>query len=56
MREELAMTIACDYADVFEREIRRRRTFHRAAARVVWAGLFLVRPRLALEIWRERHG
>ncbi|HYG25641.1 MAG TPA: hypothetical protein VD906_01925 [Caulobacteraceae bacterium] len=43
-----------DYAQVFETEFRPRRRLKRAAARVVWAGLFVVRPRLALEIWRER--
>jgi hypothetical protein len=48
-----------DYASLFELEIRPRRRaqaciFGRAAAVLVWGGLFLVRPRLARAIWRER--
>jgi hypothetical protein len=43
-----------DYAQVFENEYRPSRRIRRAVARVVWAGLFVVRPRLALEILRER--
>ena len=50
------MTIACDYANVFELEIRPRRALRRAAALGLWAGLFLVCPGLALDIWRERRG
>lgn len=50
------MTIACDYANLFEQEIRPRRRAVRLAAHVVWAGFFLVRPKLALAIWRERRG
>ena len=42
-----------DYAQVFETEIRPRRR-RRALALALWTGLFLVRPRLALEIWRDR--
>lgn len=41
-----------DYAAFYENEYRPSRRLRRAAARVVWAGLFLVRPRLALEILR----
>lgn len=52
------MSACADYAEVFEREIRpRRRVASRArrlAAYVLWAGLFLIRPRLALQILRER--
>lgn len=48
------MTIVSDYANVFELEFRMRRRGRRAVALAVWAGLFLVRPNLALEIWRER--
>ena len=49
------MTCA-DYAIVYELDVRnwRRRRARRAAARLVLAGLFLVRPRLALAIWRGR--
>lgn len=48
------MTIACDYAAVFELEIRPRRSLaRRLAALTVWTALFLVRPALALSIWRE---
>jgi hypothetical protein len=43
---------AIDYANVYELEVRRRRP--RPLVLAVWAGLFLVRPRLALQIWRER--
>ena len=45
-----------DYAIVYELDVRphRRRRARRAAALVVLGGLFLVRPRLALSIWRER--
>jgi hypothetical protein len=48
------MTIACDYANLFELEIRPRRRATRIVALALWAGLFLVRPKLALEIWDER--
>lgn len=43
-----------DYAQVFENEYRPSRRIRRAVARVVWAGLFIVRPRLAMEILRDR--
>jgi len=43
-----------DYAQVFENEYRPSRRIRRAVARVVWAGLFVVRPRLAIQILRER--
>ena len=45
---------ACDYAEVYERQYRPRRRLRRLAARLAWGVLFLLRPRLALEIWRER--
>jgi len=48
------MSATLDYAQVFENEYRPRRRIRRAVARVMWAGLFVVRPRLALEILRER--
>lgn len=52
------MTICADYAEVFEREIRPRRRAagraRRAAAYALWTALFLIRPRLALQILRER--
>lgn len=50
------MTVVADYAALYELEIRPRRRARRALALAVWSGLFLVRPRLALEIWRERRG
>jgi hypothetical protein len=50
------MTIACDYATLFELEIRPRRRAKRLAALAIWGGLFLVRPKLALSIWDERRG
>jgi hypothetical protein len=40
-----------DYAQMYETQYRPRR---RRLARVVWTGLFLVRPRLALSILAER--
>jgi hypothetical protein len=48
--------MSCDYANFYELEIRPRRRARRAAALVVWTGLFLVRPGLARAIWRERRG
>lgn len=49
------MTIVADYANLFETEIRpRRRGLRYLAVLAVWAGLFVIRPGLALEIWRER--
>lgn len=51
------MTIACDYANVFELEVRpRRRGVKVLAVIAVWAGLFLVRPKLAISIWRDARG
>jgi hypothetical protein len=47
------MTVA-DYAAFYEHEYRPRRRLRRAIARVLWAGLLLVNPPLALRIWRER--
>ena len=50
------MTACADYAEVYELDIRprRRRRVLKLFAHVVWAGLFLIRPRLALRIWHER--
>ena len=49
------MTAVADYAHLYEAEIRpRRRKLRYLWVLAVWAALFLVRPRLALEIWRER--
>lgn len=45
---------AFDYAHVYESEFRPGRRLRRLIARVLWAGLFLVRPKLALEIWQGR--
>ena len=51
------MTVVADYANLFEAHVRpRRRPLRRAAALAVWTGLFVVRPRLALNIWVERQG
>lgn len=51
------MTVIADYANLYETVIRPRRKAgpRHAAALVLWAALFLVRPRLALAIWREQH-
>jgi hypothetical protein len=44
-----------DYATLYETQIRRRRRGLRYIwVLSVWIALFLVRPRLALAIWRER--
>jgi hypothetical protein len=49
------MTATIDYASFYELEVRPRRSRLRyAGVLLVWAGLFLVRPALALKIWRER--
>lgn len=49
------MTITADYARLYEAEVRPRQTgFRYLGVLVVWALLFLIRPRLALAIWRER--
>ena len=50
------MTVIADYANLYETVIRPRRhgPLRRAGVLTVWMGLFLVRPRLALAIWRER--
>jgi len=50
------MSVIADYAALYETSIRRRRHMRYAAVLAVWAGLFIVRPRLALAIWRERRG
>ena len=51
------MSAICDYASLYETRIRpRRRGLRYAAVLAVWAGLYLVRPELALAIWRERRG
>jgi len=51
------MTTAYDYANLYELEVRpRRRGLRALAVMAVWAGLFLVRPKLALSIWNERRG
>ena len=49
------MSVIADYACLYETEIRpRRRSVRYLLVLAVWTGLFLVRPRLALDIWRER--
>jgi hypothetical protein len=51
------MTDATDYASYYEVQIRpRRRRLRYVAVLAVWAGLFLLRPELAMAIWRERRG
>jgi hypothetical protein len=51
-----AMSVIADYANLYETEIRLRRKgpFYLGVL-TVWVFLFLVRPRLALAIWHERH-
>ncbi len=48
------MAVCADYAALYETEIRPRRRARRLLAYALWTALFLVRPRLALQIWRER--
>jgi hypothetical protein len=51
------MTLAIDYANAFEqtRPMQRVRGAVRyAGVLAVWTGLLLIRPRLALQIFRER--
>lgn len=49
------MTVIADYAALYETRIRARRRGPRYLLVLgVWAGLFLLRPELALAIWRER--
>jgi hypothetical protein len=54
VNEEIPMSACADYATLYEAEFRPRRRARRLLAYVVWAGLFLIRPSLALQIWRER--
>jgi len=42
-----------DYAELFETEYRPGRRLRRIAARILWVGLLVVRPRLALSILAE---
>jgi hypothetical protein len=49
------MSVAADYATLYETEFRlRRRGLRYIWVLAVWSLLFLVRPRLAMTIWRER--
>lgn len=43
-----------DYAQMFETEYRPARRIRRLIARVLLALLFLVRPKLAMDMWRGR--
>ena len=44
------MTACADYAELYETEFRPRRRARRVLAYVVWAGLLLIRPKLALQM------
>ena len=50
------MTVIADYANLYETVLRQqgRARLRRVGVLLVWIGLFSVRPRLALAIWRER--
>jgi hypothetical protein len=49
------MSVIADYAQLYESAIRtRRRNLRYMWVLTVWLCLFLVRPGLALAIWRER--
>jgi len=51
------MSDVADYASYYEIQVRpRRRRLRYLAVLAVWAGLYLLRPQLALAIWRERRG
>jgi hypothetical protein len=58
VNEEIPMTVCADYARLYESEIRTRTRAatraRRALAWALWTALLLVRPRLALDILRER--
>ena len=43
-----------DYAQVYENEFRASRRLKRLAARILWVGLLIVRPGLALQVLAER--
>ena len=43
-----------DYAQVYETEFRLSRRLKRIAARILWVGLLVVRPQLALRVMAER--
>jgi len=49
------MSVIADYAHLYETEIRpRRKGLRYLGVLLVWGALFLIQPRLALSIWRER--
>ncbi|MDB5450271.1 MAG: hypothetical protein JWQ46_1000 [Phenylobacterium sp.] len=49
------MTAIADYASFYETRVRgRRRALRYLGVLAVWSALFVVRPNLALAIWRER--
>lgn len=49
------MTVIADYANFYETEIRpRRKGVRYLGVLAVWLALFVVRPGLALALWRER--
>jgi len=51
------MSDIADYASYYEVQVRpRRRRLRYLTVLAVWAGLYLLRPELALAIWRERRG
>jgi hypothetical protein len=48
------MSVIADYANLYETEIRlRRKSLRYLGVLLVWSALFVVRPGLALSIWRE---
>ncbi len=52
------MSVIADYANLYETQIRPRgqkRGPRYLCVLLVWSALFVVRPRLALAIWREKH-
>lgn len=50
------MTVATDYAQLYETEFRpRRRGVRYLGVLLVWGLLFVARPRLALAVWQETH-
>ena len=45
---------ALDYAQLYETQYRPSRRLKRVAARILWVGLLVIRPQLALQVLAER--
>jgi hypothetical protein len=50
------MTVIADYAQVFETEFRpRKKRLRYLGVLLVWGVLFVIRPHVAIAVWRETH-